>query len=95
VVIGRGCVLEEGARLVNVGPGVMSVGDGNLFEVGCTVHAQQVGWAFVFYARFAERRRLLDEGRRQISSEVIPETSASMMGCFIFCRQQRYFLVRQ
>lgn len=43
VVIGRGCVLEEGARLVNEGPGEMRVGDGNLFEVGCTVHAQQVG----------------------------------------------------
>lgn len=42
VVIGRGCVLEEGARLVNSGPGEMRVGDGNLFEVGCTVHAQQV-----------------------------------------------------
>ncbi|CAM9825784.1 unnamed protein product [Pylaiella littoralis] len=43
VVIGRGCVLEEGARLVNLGPGEMRVGDGNLFEVGCTMHAQQVG----------------------------------------------------
>lgn len=43
VVIGRGCVLEEGARLVNVSPGEMRVGDGNLFEVGCTVNAQQVG----------------------------------------------------
>lgn len=43
VVIGRGCVLEEGARLVNLGPGEMRVGDGNLFEVGCTVQAQQVG----------------------------------------------------
>lgn len=43
VVIGRGCVLEEGACLVNVGPGEMRVGDGNLFEVGCTVHAKQVG----------------------------------------------------
>lgn len=42
VVIGRGCVLEEGARLVNLGPGEMRVGDGNLFEVGCTVHAQEV-----------------------------------------------------
>lgn len=43
VVIGRGCVLEEGACLVNLGPGEMKVGDGNLFEVGCTVYAQQVG----------------------------------------------------
>ncbi|CAM9637960.1 unnamed protein product [Scytosiphon promiscuus] len=43
VVIGRGCVLEEGACLVNSGPGEMRVGDGNLFEVGCTVRAQQVG----------------------------------------------------
>lgn len=43
VVIGRGCVLEEGACLMNSGPGEMRVGDGNLFEVGCTVRAQQVG----------------------------------------------------
>lgn len=43
VVIGRGCVLEEGACLVNEGPGEMRVGDGNLFEVGCTVRAKQVG----------------------------------------------------
>ncbi|CAM9704088.1 unnamed protein product [Ectocarpus sp. 13 AM-2016] len=43
VVIGRGCVLEEGACLVNVGPGEMRVGDGNLFEVGCAVRAQKVG----------------------------------------------------
>lgn len=43
VVIGRGCVLEEGACLVNVGPGEMRVGDGNLFEVGCVVRAEKVG----------------------------------------------------
>lgn len=49
VVIGRGCVLEEGACLVNAGPGEMRVGDGNLFEVGCTVHAQQVGLCTVVH----------------------------------------------
>eukprot|EP00752_Nemacystus_decipiens_P007568 g6761.t1 len=43
VVIGRGCVLEEGACLVNEGPGEMRIGDGNLFEVGCKVYARQVG----------------------------------------------------
>lgn len=52
VVIGRGCVLEEGACLVNLGPGEMRIGDGNLFEVGCTVRAQQVGLCVVVCGRW-------------------------------------------
>lgn len=43
IVIGRGCVIEEGVSVVNMEPEGMSIGDGNLFEVGCTVCAQQVG----------------------------------------------------
>lgn len=43
IVIGSGCVIEEGVSVVNMEPEGMSIGDGNLFEVGCTVCAQQVG----------------------------------------------------
>lgn len=41
VTIGSGCVVEEGASIVNMNPGAMRIGDGNLFEVGCTVSAKK------------------------------------------------------
>ena len=44
VTIGNGCVVEEGASIVNTNPGEMHIGVGNLFEVGCTVHAKKVGF---------------------------------------------------
>lgn len=43
VTIGSGCVVEEGTSIVNMNPGEMHIGDGNLFEVGCTVYAKKVG----------------------------------------------------
>lgn len=42
VVIGRGCVLEEGSSIESVEPGGLRVGEGNLFEVGCTVRSPVV-----------------------------------------------------
>lgn len=44
IVIGRGCVVEEGASIVSMDAEGMSIGNGNLFEVGCTVCAQQVSF---------------------------------------------------
>lgn len=44
VTMGNGCVVEEGASIVNMNPDEMHIGDGNLFEVGCTVHAKKVGF---------------------------------------------------
>lgn len=43
ITIGSGCVVEEGATIVNLNPNEMHIGDGNLFEVGCTVYAKKVG----------------------------------------------------
>lgn len=45
VTVGSDCVVEEGASIVNMNPGEMHIGDGNLFEVGCTVSAKKVGAA--------------------------------------------------
>lgn len=59
VVIGRGCVIEEGVSLVNTASGSMGIGEGNLFEVGCTVFAQQVRKTLVGSACDAEYRFLL------------------------------------
>ena len=42
VVIGRGCVLEESSVVECVDAGGLLVGEGNLFEVGCTVRALAV-----------------------------------------------------
>lgn len=42
IVIGQGCVVEEAASILSKDAGGVVVGDGNLFEVGCTVCAQQV-----------------------------------------------------
>lgn len=42
IVIGRGCVIEEGASLVQAAEGEMRLGVGNLLEVGCTVSAPEV-----------------------------------------------------
>lgn len=46
ITIGSGCVVEEGATIVNLNPNEMHIGDGNLFEVGCTVYAKKVGLLF-------------------------------------------------
>ncbi|PPQ87980.1 hypothetical protein CVT25_001059 [Psilocybe cyanescens] len=35
IVIGMGCIIEEGAILVNRRKEVMRIGDDNLFEIGC------------------------------------------------------------
>ncbi|CAN0276052.1 unnamed protein product [Ascophyllum nodosum] len=48
VVIGRGCVLEESSIVECVDAGGLLVGEGNLFEVGCTVRALAVGDYNVF-----------------------------------------------
>lgn len=44
IVIGRGCVVEEGASIISMDADGISIGNGNLFEVGCTVCAQQVSF---------------------------------------------------
>lgn len=55
ITIGSGCVVEEGATIVNMNPDEMHIGDGNLFEVGCTVYAKKVGWLFGSGSRGAQQ----------------------------------------
>lgn len=55
VVIGRGCVLEEGSSIECVEPGGLCVGEGNLFEVGCTVRSPVVRLPSSFIFSFACR----------------------------------------
>ncbi|KAI0691363.1 trimeric LpxA-like protein, partial [Cerioporus squamosus] len=43
IVIGSGCIIEEGAIIVNRRKEVMRIGDDNLFEIGCRVESPTVG----------------------------------------------------
>ncbi|TFY82493.1 hypothetical protein EWM64_g1515 [Hericium alpestre] len=43
IVIGMGCIIEEGAIIVNRRKEVMRIGDDNLFEIGCRVESPTVG----------------------------------------------------
>ncbi|EIW55421.1 trimeric LpxA-like protein [Trametes versicolor FP-101664 SS1] len=43
IVIGSGCIIEEGAIIVNRRKEVMHIGDDNLFEIGCRVECPTVG----------------------------------------------------
>ncbi|KAF8886940.1 hypothetical protein BD779DRAFT_541809 [Infundibulicybe gibba] len=42
IVIGTGCIIEEGAIIVNRRKGIMRIGDDNLFEIGCRVESPSV-----------------------------------------------------
>lgn len=43
IVVGAGCIIEEGAIIVNRRKEVMRIGDDNLFEIGCRVECPSVG----------------------------------------------------
>lgn len=43
IVIGTGCIVEEGAIIVNRRKEVMRIGDDNLFEIGCRVESPTIG----------------------------------------------------
>ncbi|KAF8969644.1 trimeric LpxA-like protein [Flammula alnicola] len=43
IVIGMGCIIEEGAIIVNRRREVMRIGDDNLFEIGCRIESPTVG----------------------------------------------------
>jgi len=43
IIIGMGCIIEEGAIIVNRRKEVMRIGDENLFEIGCRVESPTVG----------------------------------------------------
>ncbi|KAF8197520.1 trimeric LpxA-like protein [Pholiota molesta] len=43
IFIGTGCIIEEGAIIVNRRKEVMRIGDDNLFEIGCRVESPTVG----------------------------------------------------
>ncbi|KIK06111.1 hypothetical protein K443DRAFT_90099 [Laccaria amethystina LaAM-08-1] len=43
IVIGMGCIIEEGTIIVNRRKEVMRIGDDNLFEIGCRVECPSVG----------------------------------------------------
>ncbi|CCL98741.1 uncharacterized protein FIBRA_00746 [Fibroporia radiculosa] len=43
IVIGAGCIIEEGAIIVNRRKEVMRIGDDNLFEIGCRVESPSIG----------------------------------------------------
>ncbi|KAI1785246.1 trimeric LpxA-like protein [Ganoderma leucocontextum] len=43
IVIGSGCIVEEGAIIVNRRKEVMRIGDDNLFEIGCRLESPTVG----------------------------------------------------
>ncbi|KAJ3488326.1 hypothetical protein NLI96_g2917 [Meripilus lineatus] len=43
IVIGSGCIIEEGAVFVNRRKEVMRIGDDNLFEIGCRVECPTIG----------------------------------------------------
>jgi len=43
IVIGTGCIIEEGAIIVNRRKEVMRIGDDNLFEIGCRVESPTIG----------------------------------------------------
>lgn len=43
IVIGARCIVEELAQIVHRGPGQMTIGDQNLFEVGCRVESPRIG----------------------------------------------------
>ncbi|KAH9484370.1 Dynactin subunit 6 [Psilocybe cubensis] len=43
IVIGMGCIIEEGAILVNRRKEVMRIGDDNLFEIGCRIESPSIG----------------------------------------------------
>ncbi|KAF8518372.1 trimeric LpxA-like protein [Hysterangium stoloniferum] len=45
IVIGQGCIIEEGAIIVNRRKEIMRIGDDNLFEIGCRVESPSIGHA--------------------------------------------------
>ncbi|CAM9431008.1 unnamed protein product [Choristocarpus tenellus] len=51
ISIGAGCVVEEGVSIVSEGPEGVSIGEGNLFEVGCTVSCKKIGSYNTFQAK--------------------------------------------
>ncbi|KAF9019007.1 trimeric LpxA-like protein, partial [Hymenopellis radicata] len=54
IVIGTGCIVEEGAIIVNRRKEVMRIGDENLFEIGCRIECPVVG----NYNTFSTRSRV-------------------------------------
>ncbi|CAM9206802.1 unnamed protein product [Discosporangium mesarthrocarpum] len=43
IVLGEGCVVEEGVSIISDSPDGVSIGEGNLFEVGSTVACKKIG----------------------------------------------------
>ncbi|KZP33952.1 trimeric LpxA-like protein [Athelia psychrophila] len=51
IVIGSGCIIEEGVIIVNRRKEVMRIGDENLFEIGCRVESPTIGNSNTFSTR--------------------------------------------
>ncbi|KXN80984.1 Dynactin subunit 6, partial [Leucoagaricus sp. SymC.cos] len=43
IIIGSGCIIEEGAIIVNRKKETMRIGDDNLFEIGCRIECPSIG----------------------------------------------------
>ncbi|KDN37317.1 hypothetical protein K437DRAFT_279681 [Tilletiaria anomala UBC 951] len=72
IVIGSGCIIEEGAVIVNRRENVMRIGDYNYFEIGSRVEAASVGSHNVF------------EVRSFVSSDVMVESFCTVgAGCVL------------